>query len=62
MNPFAQILGQSRIPVWRGPSRSHVLMGETRGAYGKRWVPWTLIVPGVTLPTRAVVAGLWKLL
>lgn len=63
MNPFAQILGLVRAPVWHGERRVHRLIGEAKpGRYGKRWVPWTLLVPGVSLPTSKVAAGCWALL
>jgi hypothetical protein len=61
MNPFTALLGSVRAPVWRGPVRSHVLIGSSGGNYAKRWTPWTLIEPGVTLPTRGVIAGCWAL-
>jgi hypothetical protein len=61
-SPFAALISPPRVPIWRGPVTVQNLMEGRTGAYGKRWTPWTLIEPGVTLPTRGVVAACWALL
>jgi hypothetical protein len=61
--PFAALISPPRVPVWHGATRVRSLWDTHRsGSYGKRWVPWTLLVPGVTFPTRGVVARCWAVL
>jgi hypothetical protein len=59
---WCTLIAPSRVPIWRGESRVQNLMECRRGAYGRKWKPWTLLVPGVALPNRAVVDRCWALL
>jgi hypothetical protein len=62
MSPFAALIAPVRIPVWRGPGRVHRLLDGRPGNYAKKWAPWTLLTPGMTLPTRGVIERCWAVL
>jgi hypothetical protein len=62
MSPFAALISQPRVPIWRGPVTVQNLMDGRTGSYGKKWAPWRLLIPGVTYPTRGAIAKCWAVL
>jgi hypothetical protein len=62
VSPWAALIAPVRAPVWHGATRVRCLMDGRSGNYAKKWAPWTLIAPGVTMPTRGVVEQCWALL
>jgi hypothetical protein len=62
VSPWAALIAPVRAPIWHGRTRVHRLMDRKPGNQAKKWVPWTLLTPGMTLPTRGVIERCWAVL